>query len=172
MPSGTFAWPALVASALAVSGILSPPQLLPPPGDGDIREVYWELQNRSEVWLTLEPKTTKGERAPMLTFTFNFAGKRPASPPTNVEVRAYAGTMYAPRADLLFVLDARQRIDLSSGRLLSGTPSDYAAGTMTMALLKQMAVASQITGNALGFDFELTEKQRKAIAAFHGRITR
>ena len=172
MSSGTFVWPALVASTLAVGGALTPPQLLPPPGDGDIRQVYWELQNRSEVWLTLEPKTTKGERAPMLTFTFNFAGKSPAAPPSNVEVRAYAGTVYAPRADLVFVLDARQRIDLSSGRLLSGTPSDYVAGTMTIAVLKQMAVASQVTGNALGFEFELTDAQRKAIAAFHDRITR
>jgi hypothetical protein len=122
--------------------------------------------------LTLEPKTTKGERAPMLTFTFNFEGKSPAAPPANVEVRAYAGTMYAPRADLMFVLDARQPIDLSPGRLLSGTPSDYVAGTMTMAVLKQMAAASRVTGNALGFDFELTAAQRKAIAAFHDRITR
>ena len=39
-------------------------QLLPPPRDGDIRTVYWELQNASDVWLTLEPRTAKGERAP------------------------------------------------------------------------------------------------------------
>jgi hypothetical protein len=157
---------------LAVGGSLSPPQLLPPPGDGDIRQVFWELQNRSEIWLTLEPKTPKGERAPMLTFTFNFAGKSPAAPPTNVEVRAYAGTIYTPRSDLVFTLDGREKIDLSSGRLLSGTPSDYAAGTMTIAVLKQLAAASRVTGNALGFDFELTAAQRKAIAAFHDRITR
>ena len=43
---------------------------------------------------------------------------------------------------------------------------------MTIAVLKQMAVASQVTGNALGFEFELTDAQRKAIAAFHDRITR
>ncbi len=164
--------PAVIGCALALWGGFLPSQLLPPPGDGDIRQVFWELQNRSEVWLTLEPKTTNGERAPMLTFTFNFAGKSPAAPPTNVEVRAYAGSIYAPRADLVFVLDARQRIDLSTGRLFSGTPSDYAAGTMTIAVLKQVAVASQVTGNALGFDFELTAAQRKAIAAFHDRITR
>ena len=163
------AWPALVA--LAMAGAMSPRQLLPPPGDGDIRQVYWELQNRSEVWLTLEPKTPKGERAPMLTFTFNFAGKSPAAPPTNVEVRAYAGTIYTPRSDLVFTLDDQQKFDLS-GRLLSGTPSDYATGTITIAVLKQMAAASRITGNALGFDFELTAAQRKAIAAFHDRITR
>ena len=162
--------PAVIGCALALWGGFLPPQLLPPPGDGDIRQVFFEIQNRSEIWLTLEPKTMKGERAPMLTFTFNFVGKRPAGPPKQIEVRAYA-PMWTPRSDLIFVLDDQHTIDLA-GRLVSGMPSDYAAGTTTIAVLKQMATASRVTGNALGFDFELTEAQRKAIAAFHDRIAR
>ena len=168
--SSTFAWPALVASALATAGTVAPPQLLPPPGDGEIRQVFFEIQNRSEIWLTLEPKTMKGERAPMLTFTFSFGGQRPVAPPKQIEVRAYA-PIWTPRSDLIFVLDDQHKFDLV-GMLVNGMPSDYVFGTTTIAVLRQMGAASRVTGNALGFDFELSATQRKAIAAFHDRITR
>ena len=40
---------------LLLIAALGAAQLLPTPKDGDIRTVYWELQNVSDVWLTLEP---------------------------------------------------------------------------------------------------------------------
>lgn len=59
---------ALLGTA-ALTAIDGRAQLLPPPGDGEIRVNYWELRNETEVRLTLEPRNAKGERAPLLTFT-------------------------------------------------------------------------------------------------------
>ena len=88
-------------------------QLLPPPGDGDIRIVYWELQNVTDIWLTLEPRTLKGERAPLVTFTYRFPGRRHTVAPREVEVQALRGSS-GPRAELWFELDGGERVDLST----------------------------------------------------------
>lgn len=147
-------------------------QLLPPPGDGDIRAVYWELRNQSEVFLTLEPKSAKGAAAPLLTFTYHFAGKRPATAPARIEVRAYAGAYWAPRPELWFLLDDGHKVDLgsSSGGLVSGTPSDYLSNVITIGTFKEMLAARRITGVALGFEFELRESQRRALGRFLERV--
>ncbi|HJR59630.1 MAG TPA: hypothetical protein VJ813_09535 [Vicinamibacterales bacterium] len=157
---------------LAISGALAGPgsadQLLPPPGDGDIRAVYWELRNESEVWLTLEPRSASGDAAPLLTFTCRFAGKRPAGAITEIDVRAYAGVFWAPRADLWFLLDDTHKLDLApkGGRLISGTPSDYVSEMVSIDTVKRMVAEHRITGEALGFPFELRESQRGALRRF------
>jgi hypothetical protein len=149
-------------------------QLLPPPGDREIRGVYWELRNESEVWLTLEPANAKGDRAPLLTFTIRFPGKVPVRQPTDVEMRAYAGMFWAPRVEFWFLLNDTDKIELvpSSGTfgLTEGTPSDYLSETVPIDTLKRIASARRITGNALGFEFELTGAQRIAINVFLERI--
>jgi hypothetical protein len=159
-----------ILGALVSAGTAA--QLLPPPGDLDIRAVYWELRNESEVWLTLEPKSSKGGAAPLLTFTCRFAGKRPAGPITQIDVRAYSGVFWAPRASLFFVLDELQKLDLgsSTGTLISGTPSDYVSEMISIETLKEMAGAQRITGEALGFPFELREPQRRALRTFLGLV--
>lgn len=158
---------ALVFAALAST---APHQLLPPARDGDIRDVYWELRRESETWLTLEPKTADGRPAPLLTFTYAYAGKPPGPGATQIEVRAFG---WAPHADLVFVLNDKQTIDLSpaGGVLTSGTPSDYVRGTLTLDALRQMATAGRINGRALGVSFELRESQRKAISTFYDRVS-
>lgn len=158
---------ALVCSVLTVTPM---PQLLPPAKDGDIRDVYWELRDESETWLTLEPKTVDGRPAPLMTLTYTYAGKPPGPAATQIEVRAFG---WAPHADLLFVLNDKQTIDLTpaGGVLTSGTPSDYVRGTLTMDALRQIVRAGRISGRALGVSFELRESQRKAIATFYERIS-
>lgn len=155
--------PALIAALLTA-------QLLPPPKDGDIRDAYWELRNESETWLTLELKAADGRSAPLVTFTHTYAGKPPGPAASQVEVRAFG---YAPHADLVFVLDDKQTIDISppGGMLTSGTPSDYARGTLSIAQLRELARAGRVTGRALGVAFELRDAQRKALAAFVQRVS-
>ena len=158
------------ALALALAfGAAFPLQLLPPPKDGEIRVVYWELRNESEVWLTLEPKSADGRAAPLLTFTHTFSGKLPGPPARQIEVRAFG---WAPSAELRFEIDDKERIELSppGGILTSGTPSDYVRATITLDILRQLARAGRITGRALGVSFELRESQRKAITAFTDRV--
>ena len=158
----------LVLATVAAFGSGRTAQLLPAAGDGDIRAVYWELQNQTDVWLTLEPRDAGGARAPLLTFTYRFAGKRPEGPPTHIDVRAYAPPLWAGRATLWFLLDGREKIDLGSspGGLIGGVPSDYLLQTIPIEMFKRFASAKRISGEALGSDFELTESQRLAVRAF------
>lgn len=171
------AW--LVAGTLSLSSLSSlssvSGQLLPPPKDGDIRAVYWELRNESEVWLTLEPKAATGGSAPMLTFTFQFPGKRPAVPPAQIEVRAYAPVlMWAPRPELWLVLDGGDKLDIgargSPYGMISGQASDYLTAMISIDTLKRIAGAKRIAGSALGIDFELNESQASALRTFLERV--
>jgi hypothetical protein len=150
-------------------------QLLPPAGDGDIRVVYWELQNVTDIWLTLEPRTLNGERAPLVTFTCRFPGRRHTVAPREVEVQASAGQFWAPRAELWFELDGGERIDLSGPAprtaLLTGPGADYWSGLMPIDVMHRLGRAQRITGSSLGFPFELSASQRQAIRAWLERIT-
>ena len=149
-------------------------QLLPPAGDGDIRTVYYELQNVTDIFLLLEPRTFKGERAPIVTFTCRFPGRRHTVAPREVEVQASAGQFWAPRAELWFELDGREVVNLSAplsnAPLLEGTP-DYWSGRVPIDVLRRMARAQRINGSSLGFPFELSASQRQAIRAWLERIT-
>jgi hypothetical protein len=149
-------------------------QVIPPAGDGDIRVVYWALRDQSELWLTIEPKSAEGKPAPpatILTFTRTFAGRVPGGPPTEVDVRAYAGLMWAPKIELWVIADGR-KIDLAAGQtlgLLNGAGSDYLSATISPATLERIASAEHVSGSALGFAFELTVSQRAALRAFYQR---
>ena len=164
-------------SALALLAALGAAQLLPPPRDGDIRTAYWELQNRTEIWLTLEPRNAKGERAPLVTLTVQFAGRRQTAAPREVEVQAFSEQFWAPRPELWFEIDGGQRIEVSSSvpgphtGLLTGAASDYWRGVVPIDVVHRMARAQRINGSSLGFPFELSASQRRAIRAWLERIT-
>jgi hypothetical protein len=148
----------------------------PPPRDGEIRALYSQLQDQTEIWLTLEPRSPDGKPAPpglILTFTWRFAGKQPAAPPENVDVRAYAGMLWAPRVEFWFLLDDRDKLDLvppGTFALATGSVSDFLQATMALRTFIDLTKAKQIGGNALGFEFELTETQRESLRLFLERI--
>jgi hypothetical protein len=149
-------------------------QLLPAPKDGDLRVVYWELQNATDIFLTLEPRCITGERAPIVTFNHRFPGTRQMATPIEVEVQAFAGQFWAPRAELWFEIDGREIFNL--GEPLPGTPllegsPDYWSARMPIDVARRMARAQRINGGALRLPFELTASQRQAIRAWVGRIT-
>jgi len=165
----------ILCAALLVTGALSsidePGQVSPPPGDGDIRAVYWESLNETEVWLTLEAKSATGEPAPFLSFTRRFAGKRPAAQATDFEVTANAGMLWAPSVEFWLLLDDNDKIDLGSHGVTLGRTGENSSmtgvrATIPLQTLKQIANSKRVTGNALRFEFELTESQRGAIGRF------
>jgi hypothetical protein len=168
----------LIATAclFIAAALLSAGQALPPPRDGEIRALYRELQNQTEIWLTIEPRSSEGTPAPagmILTFSSRFAGKKPKAPPENVYVRAYAGMMWAPRVEFWLLLDDRDRIDLvppGTFALETGSVSDYLSATMNVRPFAAITKAERISGNALGFEFETTEAQREALRLFMERI--
>jgi hypothetical protein len=110
----------------------------------------------------------------MLTLAWYFSGQRPESPPTQIELRAYAGAFWAPRAEFWLTLDGEPRIDLVGGSLfglVSGVGSDSLPATVSIETLQRIAGAQRVAGNALGFPFELSDSQRRAVRAFLARIT-
>jgi hypothetical protein len=158
----------------ALSATTSAWQLLPPPGDGDIRVAYYELQNRSEVWLTIEPRAPNGDRAPLLTFTHHFLGKRQTAAPREVLVQACAGQFWAPRAELWFDLDGKERLDVSPGLsnvgLLVGAGGECWGGEISIDAIYRMALVQHVRGSSLGFPFDLSASQRQALRAWLDRI--
>ena len=151
-------------------------QALPPPGDGDIRVLYHQLNDRTTVWLTLEPKRSDGKPVPpgmLLTVTLEFPGRRPKAPPEQVEIRAYAGFMWAPQVELSLVLDDREKIDLAPRGmtgLIGGGVSDYLPAPLSIDTLKQIATAKRVEIYALGLEVELTDAQRQAVRAFLDQV--
>jgi hypothetical protein len=152
-------------------------QALPPPRDGEIRVLYYEARDLTELWLTLEPKGPAGEDLPIsLTFDVAFPGKRPAAPLTKVWMRAHAGQLWNPRPVLTLVLDGKTTLDVAGPNptiLSAGDEGDTmlgVAGTLSVDTLRTIAAARSVSGNALRVPFALTESQRQAIARFAERI--
>lgn len=166
----------IAAIACLMNATTATGQALPPPRDGDIRVLYWEISKRTQVWLTLEPRSRKGEPLPPgmnLTFTLEFPGKRPAGPPERIEVRANAGFLWAPKVELSFQVDGREDINLTPPGMVSlteGAVSSYLLAEASIDTLARLARAKHIDGNALGLEFELTDSQLKAIRTFYERV--
>jgi hypothetical protein len=168
---------ATVCLAGALSGVApASEQALPPPRDGDIRVLYWELTNRTQVWLTLEPQSADGKPLPAgmnLTFSVEFTGKRPNRAMDRIDVRANSGFMWAPKVELWFQLDGRDIIDPTPPGMVSlteGTPWNYLQAEISVDTLARLTRAKHIDGNALGLEFELTASQLKAIRAYYERV--
>ena len=165
-----------IACLSIVAASVSAGQALPPPRDGEIRALYWERQDETEVWLTLEPRSPDGKPAApglILTFTSRFAGKQPQAPAESIDVRAYAGFRWAPRVEFWLLLDDRDKLDLvppGTFTMFTNSVSDYLPATMPLRTFMHLTNAHRITGNALGFAFELSDVQRETLRLFMERI--
>lgn len=148
----------------------------PPASDGEVRVLYHELRDLTEVWLMLKPKGPSGDKLPIfLTLNVAFPGKRPAAPLQQLEIQAHVGMLWAPRPELTLILNGSETLDLAGPNpriLFAGdTTSMFAViGTVSIDTLKRIASARSLTGNALRLAFELDESQRRAISAFSDRV--
>lgn len=155
--------------------VLMAHQALPPPGDGEIRALYWEIRNETEVWLTLEPKSSLGTPTPQamtLTLTRRFMGKWPNGQPPRFEIRANAGLLWSPKNELWIVIDGQEKIDFVGQNPygpITGEFSTYVSAEMPVDILSRFAKASRVAGNALGFEFELDTSQLRAVREFFER---
>ena len=166
---------AALVLAMTLWGGRAMPQLLPPPGDGEIRIVYWDLRDETEFWLTIEPKSPDGKPAPpamVLTIGRMYPGKVPTAPPDTFNVRVSAGMMWNPQVDLQFTFDGKTIVLASGnfpGMVVGGPGSDYLPATIPAQVLQRVAAADHISGSALGLKFELTPSQRAALRTFIAR---
>jgi hypothetical protein len=110
-----------------------------------------------------------------LTFSRVSSGRAPQAPASSstvIDVRAYAGTTWAPRPQLSFDIDG-EHVDVaapSDAVNTGGAVPDYLAVFKTVRLLERIGAGDHVAGNALGFRFELTDAQRKAFRDFVARL--
>jgi hypothetical protein len=150
---------------------------------GRIESFYFDSGNYTEVWLDLTPPPRPGEpvAAVRLNFTVRYKGKPVedslTGPPLAVIVRAQASDLYNPafirQPILTMYADGEQLWDptlavnfYSSGGNVCDTCSTLANTVdvrIPVDVLERMGSALKVTGNALGFEFELEPGQIDAV---------
>lgn len=157
----------------------------------EVRRLYWELQETTEVWVRLTPGDPGGD-PPLVSLVFQafFPGRARRDPYTGLPqwpsgkaarlvVRAEPSPLTVIRSlSLRLVLD-RHTFNLAGPGnrytiLPCGTGDDVCAPNSVEAeldpsLLRAVTVARSVGGEALGFPIQLTPADQRALAEFAAR---
>src|SRR5689334_20073003 len=186
---------------MTVSLVLASLLLLPQgPGSGwamveapprEVRRLYWELQETTEVWVRLTPRDADGGQ-PLVNLVFQafFPGRAardpftglpqwPAGDPARMVIRAEPLPLTVIRGlSLRLVLDghpfnlAEPRSRYSILPCGTGTedctPNTVEAG-LDASLLRALTVARTVGGEVLGFPIQLDASDQRALAEFAAR---
>jgi hypothetical protein len=159
------------------------------PQENPVRSFYFDLLGHTEFWIDLAPPPKPGDQVSPVTlnFTVRFKGKvvrEPEAPPYLLIVRAQANALYNPlvlrqpalilEADGEPVWDPQLPVNFyyAGGSLTEGGAgfADTVDVSVPAETLHQIASATKVTGNALGFPFELTGAQLVAVRALAARV--
>jgi hypothetical protein len=173
--------------SFAVAAQTTPTPQTPASG---FQSFYFDTLGYTEMWVTVTPPPRGAETssAVILTFTVRVNGKPPEGPlrepPLNVLVRAEANPFYNPMAirqpTFRMFADATDAWDPDlpvNFYLLGGAPGEGAgtsANTVEVRVapenLWRIAGARLVTGNAMGFNFELDPAQVQTLDGFLRRV--
>jgi hypothetical protein len=156
----------------------------------EVKRLYWELVETTEVWVRLTPGDPSGS-APLLSLVFQafFPGRQPREPysllpqwpkgePARLVVRAEPSLLTVGRGlSLRFVLDG-YTFDLTGpGSRYTTLPcgGDDCTPTAVEAelhptLLRALIAARRVGGEALGFPIQLAVADQRALADFATRV--
>jgi hypothetical protein len=172
-----------VAAATAVAAVLAGPAPVraQAPIDGEVQSFYFDTLGYTEVWVNLTPAPRPGETmsAVRLNLTVRLPGRastQTPGPPV-VVARAESNGFYNPafirQPVLAFDADGRPAWDAElpvrfferSGLACvnCGTTADTVEVQVPPPALEALASARKVTGNALGFAFELSDAQIEAV---------
>ncbi len=175
--------------------------LLQAPGDGwvvqptpvrEIKRLYWELFQTSEIWVRIEPEHPANQTplvslifqaffpGPVKTNPFSGLPEEPKGPPARLTLEAQPLPLTAIRELSLRLTVDGKTFDLtkpgSNYRLLpclvsndNCTPNAVAVD-LEPSTLRTLVQGHAIGGQALGFSIRLTEADRAALAKFLSRI--
>ncbi len=166
------------------------------PGDGwkivespprEVKRVYWELYETTEVWLRILPEGPQG-KPPLINLIFqaHFAGRAKRNPytglpqwpkgePERLAVTAHALplTLISGAPTLRLVIDGNT-IDLTGQdrkfRYLGSPAVTGVDVEIEPALLESLMTVTTIQGQALGFPIKLSKPDQLALAEFAKRI--
>ena len=171
------------------------------PGDGwamvsapsrEVRRLYWELQETTEVWVRLTPRDPAGgEPLVNLVFQAFFPGRAgrdpynglpqwPSGRPARIVVRAEPFPLTVIRGfSLQLSLDGHTfNLAVPGSRyaiLPCGVGSEECApnsveAELDASLLRALTVARTVEGEALGFPIHLSAADQRALAEFSQRV--
>ena len=185
---------------MALSSLLLGLLLFQGPGDGwvlvpDTRQVktlYWDLFQTTEVWLRLIPEEPEG-KPPLVSLIFQayFPGRPerdpytgqprpPKGPPSQLILRAQPLPLTVVRELTLRLTIDDKRVDLTAPGakyryLYPCSPGEVCganavAAEIDASLLRSLIAARLVKGEALGFPIKLTADDRRLLAEFATRI--
>jgi len=142
---------------------------------GEIKSIYWDVFDTTEVWLRVSPEAADGKGpAPLrLVFQAFYPGRQPKGPPKRLGVRV-VGPAVADLS-LRLTIDGKT-FDLTgpegSSRLLFPVPSCQECSAngvdaeLKPSVLRALASAASAGGTALGVPFVISSSDRKALQAY------
>ena len=160
--------------------------ILQAPGDGwgmvdsrprEVKRLYWDLFQTTEVWVTLSPVTANTVAGPRFAFQAFFPGREVKGRPQRMQVKALAGVV-ATDLSLRVTIDGKTT-DLTgpdgSSFLLyppcsEGCSANGVAADLKPELLRSMLVAASVEIVALGSTFRLSPEDRGALGTFAKQI--
>jgi hypothetical protein len=168
------------------------------PGDGinlapsaprEIKTLYWELFNQTEIWVRLSPEGKDNKPAPVsLIFYITFPGKEPQSEPEQITVRAQADPRFvASKFSLKLIPRPGAPLDLvgplgtvknSIGTDFQYYPNCPGGGCAMTGIISylpwktfvQIAQSESLTAEALGMEVSLQKSDLDALRAFAKKI--
>ncbi len=170
-----------MATLLGVAALL----LLQAPGDGwgmvdsrprEVKRLYWDLFQTTEVWVTLSPVTANTVAGPRFAFQAFFPGRKVEGRPQRIQVKGLAG---GEARDWLFLvrIDGKTT-DLTgpdgNSSVLYGPCEDCLAvgvvADMKAEVLRSMVDAGNVSIVAFGFTYQLSSEDRAALGEFAKQI--
>jgi hypothetical protein len=156
------------------------------PGDGwgmvdsrprELKQLYWELFQTTEVWTTLSPVTGDTVAGPRFAFQAFFAGREVKGKPQRLQVKALAGGVVPTDLSLRIVTDG-EVADLTgpqgSSFLLFPCAEGCAANGVVAELkdevLRAMVGASRVEIAAFGQALRLSPLDQAALGEFAAAV--
>jgi hypothetical protein len=168
-----------VATAAVLSCLL-----LQAPGDGwdlaggtpgEVKHLYWELFDTSELWVQVSPQLPDGRPAPLrMVFQAFFKGPKPRAVPGRIGARVLG----AVGPDLSFRLSYAERtVDLTgpegNSHLLFPSGGTFANGVdaeIKPDVFRAFVSAPNPSGAAFGVPFTFSESDRVAVKRFAAEV--
>lgn len=156
------------------------------PGDGwamvdsrprEVRRLYWDLFQTTEVWVTLSPVTAAKITGPRFAFQAFFPGREVKGRPQRIQVKALAGEM-ANEPSLRVTIDGKT-MDLTGPAGISfllyppgceGCVANGVVADLKPEVLRNLVDAADAAIVAFGLTFHLSSEDRAALGEFAKQI--
>jgi hypothetical protein len=157
------------------------------PGDGwgmvdsrprEVKRLYWDLFQTTEVWVTLSPVTGDTVAGPRFAFQAFFPGREIKGRPQRIQVKALGGN--GSDLSLRVTVDGKTTDltgpDGSSSLVYPACGPDESCGAIGVVaslkpeLLSSMVTAGNVDVSAFGSTFPLSPEDRAALGEFAKQV--